>query len=80
MQKLLDDFINGILAFKDIQEFADHVNQICNTNIDVTTVQRRVFDRQKELRMVIQKVTPTVAAQNKVEPEVTGARKAFIVL
>uniref|UniRef100_A0A914QS02 Uncharacterized protein n=1 Tax=Panagrolaimus davidi TaxID=227884 RepID=A0A914QS02_9BILA len=70
MQKLLDDFIDGKLPM-NVEQFANHVNQISNTNTSLMTIRNRINDRQKERRAALQAnsaATTTTASEPAVQP------------
>uniref|UniRef100_A0A914QVR5 Uncharacterized protein n=1 Tax=Panagrolaimus davidi TaxID=227884 RepID=A0A914QVR5_9BILA len=53
VRQLLDDFINGKLPLRNIPEFANHINKICNTNITLSTIRNRVYQEQRERKLLL---------------------------
>ena len=51
---VLDAFLDKKLPLKTIPEFAAYVNKICGTNIALSTIRNKIYQQQRERRLLLQ--------------------------
>uniref|UniRef100_A0AC34QTB8 Uncharacterized protein n=1 Tax=Panagrolaimus sp. JU765 TaxID=591449 RepID=A0AC34QTB8_9BILA len=54
VRNILDKFLDRTLGIKTIPEFANYINNFCGTNIALSTIRNRVYQEQRERKLLLQ--------------------------
>ncbi|KAE9549920.1 hypothetical protein FO519_006862 [Halicephalobus sp. NKZ332] len=70
---VLDAFLDKKLPLKTIPEFAVYVNKICGTNIALSTIRNKIYQQQRERRLLLQGMQQAIEGSNNGSAETNPA-------